>query len=63
MGLSSYVARRVAEERTRDMQREAEQIRLIRAVKGSSRNAITQWVAALFAISAVAAAAIILQIG
>ena len=63
MGLSPYEARRVAEERTRDIRREAEQIRLIRAVKGSSRNTLTQWVAALVALSAGAAAAIILQIG
>ena len=62
MGLSPFVTRRIAEDRMKDIQREAEQIGLILVVKGFSRNATTQWIAALFAVSVVAVTAIVLQI-
>jgi len=62
MGLSPFVARRIAEDRMKDIQREAEQIGLIRAVKGSSRNATAQWIVALFAVSVVIVTAIVLRI-
>jgi len=62
MLFNPWVAQRVAEERMKDLLREAEQERLIRKGKRPARTGIGRWIAPLLATSFVVAIVVIRKI-